>query len=106
MKRAEFEEKSYEAPLYNQLERGQRDIFTPGQVLESQLGFDRGLYLTQTALWETLGYDTPLRGAALAYYQWPPWWEPPERRRQLPRFRLNLFLQAKRPVTTTRNRAR
>lgn len=95
---AEFEEKSYEAPLYNQLERGQRDVFTPGQVLESQLGFDRGLFLTQAALWQTLGYDSPLRGAALAYYHWPPWWGPPDPRKQLPRFRLNLFLQAKRPV--------
>ena len=95
---AEFEEKSYEAPLYNQLERGQRDVFTPGQVLESPLGFDRGLFLTQAALWETLGFDSPLRGAALAYYHWPPRWGPPDPRKQLPRFRLNLFLQAKRPV--------
>lgn len=95
---AEFEEKSYEAPLYNQLERGQRDIFTPGQVLESHLGFDRGLFLTQAALWETLGYDSPLRGAALAYYHWPASWGPSDSRSQLPRFRLNLFLQVKRPA--------
>jgi hypothetical protein len=95
---AEFEERSYEAPLYNQLERGHRDIFTPGQVLESQLGFDRGLFLAQAALWETLGYDAPLRGAALGYYDWPFGWGPPRPRAQLPRFRLNLFLQAKRPV--------
>jgi hypothetical protein len=95
---AEFEEKSYEAQLYNQLERGQRDIFTPGQVLESEIGFDRGLFLTQTAIWETLGYDWPLAGAALAYYHWPSRWGPRDPRKQLPRFRLNLFLQAKRPV--------
>lgn len=94
---AEFEEKSYEGPLYNQLERGQRDLFTPGQVLESQIGFDQGLFLTQKALWETLGYDGPLRGAALAYYDWPFGWGPPNPRKVLPRFKLNLFLQAKRP---------
>jgi hypothetical protein len=68
---AEFEEKSYEAPLYNQLERGNPTIFSPGQVLESKLGFDRGLFLAQEALWEILGYKSPLKGAALAYYDWP-----------------------------------
>jgi len=40
---AEFEEKSYEAPLYNQLERGQNRLFVPGQVLENTLGFDAQL---------------------------------------------------------------
>lgn len=94
---AEFEEKSYEGPLYNQLERGNPDLFTPGQVLESTVGFDRGLFVTQAALWQTLGYKSPLQGAALAYYDWPTW-GPPNPRTQLPRFRLNLFLQAKRPV--------
>jgi hypothetical protein len=95
---AEFEEKSYEAPLYNQLERGNPLIFTPGQVLENTLGFDRGLFVAQAALWQTLGYKSPLRGAGLAYYDWPYAWGPREPRKQLPRFRLNLFLQAKRPT--------
>jgi hypothetical protein len=95
---AEFEEKSYEGPLYNQLERGNADLFTPGQVLESTVGFDRGLFVAQAALWQTLGYKSPLRGAALAYYDWPYGWGPPSPRTQLPRFRLNLFLQAKRPA--------
>jgi len=93
---ADFEEKSYEGPLYNQLERGNQFLFTPGQVLESTVGFDRGLFVAQAALWQTLGYKSPLRGAALAYYDWPSW-GPPNPRAQLPRFRLNLFLQAKRP---------
>jgi len=95
---ADFEEKSYEGPLYNQLERGNRFIFTPGQVLESKLGFDRGLFLAQAALWQTLGYKNPLQGAALAYYDWPYGYGPERPSAQLPRFRLNLFLQAKRPV--------
>ena len=94
---AEFEEKSYEAPLYNQLERGNADLFTPGQVLESTVGFDRGLFIAQAALWQTLGYKSALQGAALAYYDWPSWGHPSPRTR-LPRVRLNLFLQAKRPV--------
>ena len=94
---AEFEERAYEAPLYNQLERGQQDIWTPGQVLESRVGFDRGLFLTRAAIWETLGYDAPLPGAALAYYTWPGGWGPVHPRSALPRFKLNVFLQAKRP---------
>jgi hypothetical protein len=97
MKPAEFEEKAYEAPLYNQLERGEPLLFTPGQVMESTVGFDRGLFLSQAALWQTLGYKNPLRGAALAYYDWPFGWGPSQPRKQLPRFRLNLFIQAKRP---------
>lgn len=95
---AEFEEKSYEGPLYNQLERGNADLFTPGQVLENTVGFDRGLFVAQIALWQTLGYKSPLQGAALAYYDWPYGWGPPQPSKQLPRFRLNLFLQAKRPT--------
>jgi hypothetical protein len=43
MNPADFEEKEYEAPLYQQLERGDPRIWAPGQVLEHYLGFDRGL---------------------------------------------------------------
>lgn len=100
---AEFEEKTYEAPLYNQMERANADLFTPGQVLENTLGFDRGLFLSQSALWKTLGYKSPLDGAALAYYDWPYAWGLPRPRVKLPRFRLNLFLQAKRPAFTNAN---
>jgi hypothetical protein len=99
---AEFEEKSYEAPLYNQLERGQNALFVPGQVLENTLGFDAGLFVAQSAVWEVLGYRTPLSGAALGYYDWPYVWELPRPSTKLPRFRLNLFLQAKRPDYYTR----
>lgn len=94
---AEFEEKSYEAPLYNQLERANSDVYAPGQVLESALGFDRGLFLAESALWETLGYSDPLLGAALSYYNWPSGYGPRLPQLNLPSFRLNLFLQAKRP---------
>ena len=94
---AEFEEKSYEAPLYNQLERGGNLLFVPGQVLENTIGFDAGLFVAQQAVWETLGYRTPLSGAALGYYDWPYAWRLPRLGVSLPRFRLNLFLQSKRP---------
>lgn len=47
MKPAEFEERAYEAPLYNQLERGERNIFTPGLVLQGDIGFDRGIDIAE-----------------------------------------------------------
>ena len=72
-------------------------MFVPGQVLENTLGFDAGLFLTQSAVWEILGYRTPLSGAALGYYDWPYAWKLARPSPKLPRFRLNLFLQAKRP---------
>lgn len=102
MKKAEFEERSYEAPLYNQLERGTDFVYAPGQVLEGLVGFDRGIQLTELALWETLGYEAPLPGAALGYFRWPVGWGPNRPRAVLPGFRLNLFLQAKRPSYYTR----
>lgn len=37
---AEFEEKDFEEPLYNQLENGERDVWTPGQCLEEHIGID------------------------------------------------------------------
>jgi hypothetical protein len=93
---AEFEEAAYEAPLYNQLERGMTQLFTPGRVLEHQLGFDRGIYVAEEAVWETLGYSAPPPGFALGYYDWPLQFARSRPRVRLPRFRLNIFLQAKR----------
>lgn len=99
---AEFEEKSYEVPLYTQLERSTADLFPPGQVLEHTLGFDAGLFMANQALWETLGYKSVLQGAALAYYDWPHAWHLPRPGIRLPRFKLNLFLQVKRPFVHQR----
>jgi len=95
MKPAEFEEASYEAPLYNQLERGIREVYTPGRVLENQLGFDRGILIADLAVWQTLGYAAPPHGIALGYYAWPNLGAG-SAPGALPRFRLNLFIQAKR----------
>lgn len=71
-----------------------------GRSLE--LGFDAGLFVVLQAVWETLGYRTPLTGAALGYYDFPYVWHLPRPGVSLPRFRLNLFLQAKRPLFYTR----
>ena len=47
-------------------------------------------------MWEILGYSAPLPGFALGYYDWPLQWAHSRPRVGLPRFRLNIFLQAKR----------
>ena len=96
MKAAEFEEKEYEGPLYNQLERGNRLLWSPGQVLEEYLGFDRAFMLEDSYLWRLHEIRRPYRGLSPYFSRWP--FLPPERRHRnrLPRFRVNCFIQAKR----------
>src|SRR5260370_26916224 len=101
MKAAEFEEKEYEAPLYRQLERGNPYLWTPGQVLEGYLGFDAALLLSDPYLWKLHGFRGPLRGFAPNRFLWA--FLPLElARNRLPRFRLNCFIQAKRPDVGSR----
>jgi hypothetical protein len=91
---SEFEEKEYEAPLYNQLERTSTgQVWSPGQVFERLVGIDRALFLSDPALWRILGFRQR-RGIILEDIDWHFWKHRP--RRSLPTFRLNLFIQAKR----------
>jgi hypothetical protein len=96
MKPAEFEEREYETPLYNQLERSPSPVWSPGQVLEARTGIDHSVFMAEQAVWEVLGYVGVPPGVVLSRIHWPPWWGPPSPRRALPNFRLNLFIQAKR----------
>lgn len=43
------------------------------------------------------GYSRPLAGAVLSHYDWNYIWAVKNRRKKLPSFRLNVFIQAKRP---------
>src|SRR5687767_6912204 len=96
MSTAEFEEKEYESVLYNQLANGSRYLWQPGQVLEEYLGFDAALFLAEPYLWHLHGRRRPPRGFLVNRFAWP--FLPIEmRRNRLPRFRLNCFIQAKRP---------
>ena len=95
VRRSEFEEKEYEAPLYNQLERSSTgQIWSPGQVFERLVGIDRAIFLSDPAIWEVLGFRQR-RGIILDELEWPHFWRH-RHRRPLPNFRLNLFIQAKR----------
>lgn len=96
MKTATFEEREYETPLYHQLESDNR-LWAPGQVLEFHVGFDAALYTVYNLLWQIQGRSTPPPGLALSRYSWFDREFMPPGRKKAPNFRLNLFLQAKRP---------
>ena len=95
MKPAEFEEKEYEGPLYNQLEAGCPYVWSPGQVFENHIGIDRASLVSNPRFWRLVGHTAPV-GAFLNRYNWNFIWRH-RGRRPMPGFRLNLFLQAKRP---------
>lgn len=102
MKPAEFEEREYEAPLYNQLERGDPRIWAPGQVFEGHIGIDRALLLIDDWMFRLHGHPGYLPGALLPRYDWPQSWFRHRTYGRLPNFRLNLFIQAKRPYWSRR----
>ena len=94
-KPSEFEEKEFEAPLYNQLECGLPNVWAPGQVFEEYLGIDRAAFLAEPRLWRLFGAARPPLGVFMHRMEWEFIWRH-RRRRPMPNFRLNLFLQAKR----------
>ena len=95
-KQSEFEEKEFEAPLYNQLSCGNNLVWSPGQVFEEHIGVDHAVFLSDPGMWRFFGNAGPFRGAFLHRYEWEYIWRHRRERRRLPNFRLNLFLQAKR----------
>lgn len=97
MKRAEFEEREYETPLYNQLARGNPNVWAPGQVFEGHIGIDYALLVEDPWIFRIHGYRAHLPGVVLNRYRWPVEWFLHRSPRRLPTFRLNLFIQAKRP---------
>ena len=56
----------------------------------------RGSILARNVLWQTLGYSAPPSGTLLGSLSWP--LGPRNPKKVFPDVRLNLFLQAKRPV--------
>lgn len=95
--KAEFEEKDFEAPLYNELRFGSHLIATPGQVFEGCFGVDAALEAENPFFWDLFGfYDVP-RGVVLDHYSWGFLWRRLEKKRRLPTFNTNLLIQSKRP---------
>lgn len=106
VKAAEFEEKTYEKYFGDEIKRKITDAFSPGQMAEHDLGFDesffvpwlcrniwfRGLFPSPWFWYE--GIDLPDIG-----------YLPTGLVGQLPDFRLNLFVQCKRPEFVSGHRA-
>ncbi len=93
---AEFEEKEFEKPLYNQLEEGKCDVWTPGQCFEAHIGIDYSGNINSSEFWARFGGFVP-KGVILNDYNMGYIWKKIKKKRILPTFRLNLFIQAKRP---------
>ncbi len=63
MKSAEFEEREYETPLYNQLTNGNGKVWAPGQVFERHIGIDYAMFLHDERLFHLHGLDGVLPGS-------------------------------------------
>jgi hypothetical protein len=97
MREAEFEEKDFEAPLYNQLLFGSQLIATPGQVFEGAFGIDAAMSAQHPVVWSWFGFSDVPQGVVLDDFRWG-WVGRRHRRvRPLPGFAVNLLIQAKRP---------
>ena len=99
MELAEFEEKEFEKPLYNQLEDGSREVWTPGQCFEYYFGIDYAGNIHLKKFWDRFGVIP--HGVILDSYNFDYIWKARKQRRMLPDFYLNLFIQAKRPFLHT-----
>lgn len=94
MERSEFEEKTYECMLYEELTIT-KGKFTPGQVLENSLGFDCAMLVNNNKFWKMLGYRSNLRGVVLSDFKVGKFGVS---KNSIPtKFKYNLFIQAKRP---------
>ena len=97
MNPAEFEEREYETPLYNQLANGTNKVWSPGQVFEGHIGIDYAMFFEEEWLFRLHSFNRIPLGAVLSRYRWPRAWFRRRPTNRLPTFRLNLFIQTKRP---------
>ncbi|AYL60982.1 MULTISPECIES: hypothetical protein [Citrobacter] len=96
LKPSEFEEAEYRGPLFNQLSTSNL-LWEPGQVFEKHIGIDHALLTTHSYLHMLHGHHAPLDGVVLSRYNWDYIWFNRRKKKKLPSFRLNVFIQAKRP---------
>ncbi|MFZ5253069.1 hypothetical protein ACOY6O_03420 [Enterobacter roggenkampii] len=100
--KTEFEEKDFEAPLYNELRFGSHRIATPGQVFEGKFGIDAALEAEHPLFWDLFGFHDVPKGVILEDLRWGFMWRQLRRKRKLPTFNTNLLIQAKRPTPMNR----
>ncbi len=95
---AEFEEPEYRGGLFNQLATNQF-VWEPGQVFEQYVGIDYALLCTHPAIAKLFNWGTvPPPGVELFRYNLDYIWLTRGAQKKLPPFRLNMFVQAKRPT--------
>ncbi|MBW2044713.1 MAG: hypothetical protein JRI96_07475 [Deltaproteobacteria bacterium] len=99
---AEFEEKEFEGPLNIQLLQGSNLLWTPGQVFEEAIGIDAAMFIRHHFFWRLFHFPHPPGGVLIPYYRWNFIWKHRNNKRRLPNFKLNLFIQTKRPMTSSR----
>lgn len=99
----EFEEKEFEQPLYNQLTKNADNVWTPGQCFEAYIGIDYAGSVYSNEFWKRFGGYIP-NGVILNDYNMGIYMEKIEKKRMLPNFSLNLFIQAKRPYVHSGNK--
>lgn len=97
MHEADFEEKDFEGPLYNQLLFGSNLIATPGQVFEGHFGLDAALHAGHPLFWDMFGFHDVPPGVILPHFNWGWVWRRLGAVRPLPPFAVNLLVQSKRP---------
>lgn len=98
---SEFEEKQFEVLTNIELAASARQLLPIGQVLEGLLGFDFALHTDDPHIWNVIGIQ-PRPGVDVADF-----WDNAGRRvNQFPAFRLNLFIQYKRPEFIASGRSR
>lgn len=100
---AEFEEKEFEQPLYNQLTSSDGNVWTPGQCFEAYIGIDYAGNVYSNEFWKRFGGYIP-NGVILNDYNMGYIWKRLKKKRMLPDFSLNLFIQAKRPYVHSGNK--
>lgn len=108
---AKFEEKSYEQHLTSELVHSPRLFFSPGQVLESIVGFDVALRTSNPIFWKLFPSMCPWWQRM--FFMHPPgthlkheWWQELEGEiERFPKFKFNCFIQAKRPSRMVRSDA-
>lgn len=97
LRSAEFEESEYRGPLFNQLGTNQF-VWEPGQVFEQYIGVDYALLCTHPLICKICSWSGPAAGVQLFRYNFDYIWLRRRGRKSLPPFRLNMFIQAKRPA--------
>lgn len=100
---AEFEEKEYEGPLNHELLASDPRFWPPGQVFEKHMGIDAALMVSSPLFWHAVGFSHPLVGVVLNDLCFGYIWSKVGRKRKLPTFATNLFLQVKRPEFLSRS---